>query len=372
MPGCSRTSPRDTTSPPVRDVPTPSFAAPAGELKRARTMSQPLSSDPFSDLLRLTRAKVAATGGFACGGTWGFRVPPPGQIVLAAVAKGSLWLRLEHHAPLRLVEGDVGLLSGRAGFVMSSAPSGPAIDVALADKGNGVEHIGAADECVVLSGRVTLDHLNAALLADFLPARILVSASSPRSPGLRSLIEQLLVEHTSTTPGAGVVSEKLAELIFVQVLRDHIASEAALPSGWFAALTDERILRALRVMHAEPGRAWSVATLAKAAGMSRTRFAVHFRGMAGLAPLAYLGTWRMRLAQRVLLEEDTPVRVLADTLGYGSESAFSHAFKRITGLSPRDYRAAARRDGDVAPLRWTERSRKSPAVLRMGTTSRAT
>jgi AraC-like DNA-binding protein len=249
--------------------------------------------------------------------------------------------------------------------VTSSAPSGPAIDVPLIDKGGRVERLSDAPDCVLLAGRIALDRANEALFAGVLPSRILVRASSPRAAGLRALVEQLLDEQTSALPGSRVASEKIAELLFVQVLRAHLATADALPPGWLAAVTDTRIIRALRLMHEEPGRAWTLDALAKAAGMSRTRFAVHFRAVAGLAPLAYLGAWRMRLAQRVLLEEDTPVRALADTLGYGSESAFSHAFKRITGLSPRDYRVATRRDAGLASLPRTERARKFPAIPRI-------
>lgn len=118
-------------------------------------------------------------------------------------------------------------------------------------------------------------------------------------------------------------------------------------------------------MHDEPGRGWTVDALATAAGMSRTRFAIHFRAVAGVTPLAYLGAWRMRLAQRVLLEEDAPVRVLAETLGYGSESAFSHAFKRITRLTPRDYRVTARREAGLASLPRTGRANKFSTLPRI-------
>ena len=91
-------------------------------------------------------------------------------------------------------------------------------------------------------------------------------------------------------------------------------------------------------MHAHPEHAWELESLAKAAGMSRTTFAVRFKAAAGVAPLTYLTQWRMRLAERALREEGTPVAVLAGTLGYGSESAFSNAFKREVGISPTYYR----------------------------------
>jgi AraC-like DNA-binding protein len=94
-------------------------------------------------------------------------------------------------------------------------------------------------------------------------------------------------------------------------------------------------------MHGDPARNWQLDELAKAAGMSRTTFTVHFKTAAGAPPLTYLSNWRMRLATRALREGDTPISVLAQTLGYTSESAFSNAFKRQIGIAPRGYRQAA-------------------------------
>jgi AraC-like DNA-binding protein len=114
-----------------------------------------------------------------------------------------------------------------------------------------------------------------------------------------------------------------------------------MPAGWLRALADPRIAPALRLMHSDPGRDWHLEELAKASAMSLTTFAFHFKAVAGVAPLTYLTEWRMHLAQRALREEDTPVAVIARSLGYTSESAFSNAFKRVTGGSPKAYRSAA-------------------------------
>ncbi|HEX4298894.1 MAG TPA: AraC family transcriptional regulator, partial [Devosia sp.] len=98
----------------------------------------------------------------------------------------------------------------------------------------------------------------------------------------------------------------------------------------------------LGLIHADPARTWTLIELAKAAGMSRTGFAQRFRAVVGIAPLAYLTRWRMHLAERDLRQSDVLVSGLAYRLGYGSESAFSNAFKRVTGTAPRSYRIASR------------------------------
>lgn len=129
-----------------------------------------------------------------------------------------------------------------------------------------------------------------------------------------------------------------------------------MPAGWLRALGDRRIAPAMRLMHGEPGRAWHLDDLARACAMSRTTFALQFRSVVGTAPLAYLGRWRMHLAERVLREETTPVAVVGQSLGYTSESAFSNAFKRVIGRSPRAHRthtgiaAAALVDSRDTPL----------------------
>jgi AraC-like DNA-binding protein len=104
-------------------------------------------------------------------------------------------------------------------------------------------------------------------------------------------------------------------------------------------------------MHGEPGRAWQLGELAKATAVSRTSFAVHFKAVAGVAPLRYLAQWRMLLAQRELCLKETPLAVLASHLGYSSESAFSNAFKRKVGLSPAIYR---KRSKDLYGGPWVE------------------
>jgi AraC-like DNA-binding protein len=146
-------------------------------------------------------------------------------------------------------------------------------------------------------------------------------------------------------PGAQLASAQLAQLLFIQILRAHLKTASVMSAGWLRALGDPRIAPALRLMHGDPGRSWHLEELAKACAMSRTTFAFHFRTVASVAPLTYLTEWRMRLAGRALREETTPVAVVARSLGYTSESAFSHAFRRVTGNSPKAYRSAVRASG---------------------------
>jgi AraC-like DNA-binding protein len=331
-----------------------------------------VSNDPFSDVLRLTEAKAVISGSIAAGGAWALHFAPPRMLKFTALAKGSCWLRVDgQRKAVRMEQGDVFLLSGRDGFVLASSLTKRPIDAhrVIGNKGRTVTQIGDGSECVLLAGMVPLHPSSGALLTDVLPALVHVRAASPQAAALRWVVEQILEERRSTLPGASIASAQLAQLMFVQVLRAHLASSGTLPSGWLRAISDDRITPALRLMHGDPGRAWRLGELAKAAAMSRTSFAVHFKAVAGVAPLAYLTEWRMRLAQRTLREEDATVFQIAASLGYMSESAFSNAFKRVTGTAPRNYRNASRRlelsphdavDLEVGP-RDTAKSRAASA-----------
>jgi AraC-like DNA-binding protein len=203
-------------------------------------------------------------------------------------------------------------------------------------------HLGEGEDFSYLGGHVLLDPTSRELLADALPPWIHVPATSPQATAFQWLLEQLVRERSSNLPGAILASDQLAQLLFIQILRAHVGTSSNLPVGWLRALADARIAPALRSMHSKPGHAWGLEELAKETAMSRTTFAVRFKEAAGVSPLDYLTTWRMRLAKRALREDDIAVSELARSLGYTSESAFSNAFKRRIGSAPGRYRSTVR------------------------------
>ncbi|WAS96793.1 AraC family transcriptional regulator [Nannocystis poenicansa] len=299
--------------------------------------------DPFSDILRLANARSVVSGGFVAGGRWAIRFPAPTKIKFFAIVRGSAWLRVDgEKAAARVEAGDVFLISRRS-FVLASAPGVSPVDAhrVFTGESRAFARIGRGDEFSLLGCHVDLDPTNGSLLVEVLPTQIHVSAASPQATVMQWLLDQLVRERSAELPGSGAASLQLAHLMFVQILRAHLAGSENHTAGWLRAVNDPRLAPALRRMHAEPGRAWQLGELARASAMSRTSFAHHFKAAAGVAPLTYLTRWRMRLAERALREADTPVAELARSLGYASESAFSHAFKRIMGAAPKRYRAAA-------------------------------
>lgn len=305
-------------------------------------------ADPFSDILKIANAQSVLSGGFTAGGPWAIRFPVPDKIKFFAIVKGNCWLLIDgEEAPVRVEAGDVFLLSAQRPFVLAGDLAAVPVDATSLFAGNvsKIAKIGDSEDCIQIGGHVRLDPASGELLADVLPPLIHVRAASPQATVLQWLLDQLVREGVSELPGSSIASAQLAQLMFVQILRAHLASSEPLATGWLRALGDTRIAPALRLMHGDPGRAWQLEELARSAAMSRTTFALRFKTVAGVPPLTYLLNWRMRLAERALREDDTPVSALALSLGYTSESAFSNAFKRVTGSAPKRYRASARTSG---------------------------
>ncbi|CDG82593.1 AraC family transcriptional regulator [Janthinobacterium agaricidamnosum] len=304
-------------------------------------------ADPFSDILKLVSAETVVSGGFCAGGSWALRFPPPDKIKFCVIVKGSCWAWLDGEIPLRAETGDVLLIAARRAFTLAGDLDAVPMDVMRLASCivNNTAQIGDGADFSQMGGHVQLDPVNGALLADVLPPWIHVRAAAPQASALQWILGQLVRESSGELPGAGLASSQLAQLMLIQVLRAHLATSGPLTAGWLRAVSDKRLAPALRLLHGDPGRAWQLEELAKASAMSRTTFALHFKTVAGLAPLTYLTEWRMRLAERALREENMPVAVLARSLGYTSESAFSNAFKRITGNAPKRYRIAAREAG---------------------------
>jgi AraC-like DNA-binding protein len=149
----------------------------------------------------------------------------------------------------------------------------------------------------------------------------------------RQLAQLMLHEARSNSFGSRAILDKMADTLFVMAVR-HYLSHVSTRRGLLAALCDPRLSRALEAIHMQPGRDWTVASLADVAHMSRTAFANHFAGVLGTGPIEYLTQWRMNEARRLLADPRTSVAAVASDLGYRTEAAFRRAFKRVTGLGP--------------------------------------
>lgn len=310
--------------------------------------------DPIAETLELAGARCVLTRGFTYAGRWALAFPPPGRIKVHAVLEGTTWLVMDGvQEPQPLQAGDVVVLAGDRRYVLASDPAVAPVEALPLLKAT-VEpfhHTGppGVRDVTALSGHVELEAPGKDLLLGALPPLMHMRAGSVEAPAVRWLLHEAFHEMREDRPAASFVADHLARLLFVHVLRTFLAEADAFPAGWLRALADEQIAPALRLMHGDPARQWTLAELARATAMSRTSFADRFKAVAGVPPVTYLYNWRIRLARRSLWREDTPVAELASALGYASESAFSNAFKRTTGMAPRHYRHSARMAG-TAPV----------------------
>jgi AraC-like DNA-binding protein len=141
-------------------------------------------------------------------------------------------------------------------------------------------------------------------------------------------------ELTDPKPGGVLIMQHLVYMIFIQALRLHLDQGEGV--GWLFALSDKHVGAAIAAIHRESARRWTVATLATEVAMSRSGFAARFRQLVGDGPIEYLTRWRMLLAARSVSRGE-PIGTIARLLGYQSEGAFSTAFKRVTGSTPRHH-----------------------------------
>lgn len=297
--------------------------------------------DPLSDLLRLMRAQSVISGGLIAGGAWAVSIPPSDQIKFWGIVRGNCWLDLEGaEAPIRVAEGDVFLLRAPRQHVIASSLAVEPVDLAqiLENRQGAIARHGEGEEFFMIGGKVHLSDDNAELLLGELPALIHVRAASRHARSLQWLLEQLVREREDNHPGVAAASSQFAHLMLIQIMRAYFESAEPIASGRLRAIGDSRLAPALQRMHSDPGRAWQLGELALSAAMSRATFSAYFKKIAGVAPMAYLTEWRMRLAERILRDERTSIGVIASSLGYASESAFSNAFKRVTGRSPLHYK----------------------------------
>lgn len=149
----------------------------------------------------------------------------------------------------------------------------------------------------------------------------------------------LIDELSSGQPGFQTIAERLMDIVFVQAVRHHIANQPVTEShGWLRGLTDPQVAQALALVHGQPAEAWTVASLAKAAGLSRSMFAERFRSLVGVPVMEYVTSRRMHVAAGLLAHSNEPLTRIASDVGYESEISFSKAFRRWGGMPPGKYR----------------------------------
>lgn len=292
--------------------------------------------DPLSEVIALLQPRAVFSKRISGAGRWGVRYSDFGQPSFCAVLEGRCRLAVDGQRALVLEAGDFVLLPATPGFVLSGfEPVRPErIDPKLAVSPAGeVRHgtRGGRPDVRLLGGYFVFDSPDAALLVSLLPAVVHVRGVERLSLLVR-LVGDESIEQRS---GRELVLARLVEILLIEALRSTAGDDA--PPGLLRGLADPRVAPAIRRMHAQLARAWTVAELAKAAGLSRSAFFDRFARTVGLSPMEYLLAWRMAVARELFRRHELGVAEVAERVGYGSASSFSTAFSRHVGQPPSRY-----------------------------------
>ncbi|MFB4426888.1 AraC family transcriptional regulator [Streptomyces sp. QL37] len=297
--------------------------------------------DPLEDVLSLLETRGHLSAGLAAGGHWAVRFAAPEAVKFNAVRRGCCLLEVDGvDEPIGLAEGDCYLLTRPRPFTLRSDTEAVPVDagpVFTAAEGD-VARIGDGDDVFLIGGAFSFGARAQELLLDQLPPVIRVPAGTRHAETVRWALTAIDQELTDRPMGATLVAEQLAVVMLVHVLRLHLAREPHAASGWLAGLGDPVISAALTCLHRDPAHPWTVAELARTAAVSRSTLAARFKATVGQGPLEYLTRWRIELAARRLRDGSETLAAIAHSVGYGSESALSVAFKRVMGVPPGDYR----------------------------------
>jgi len=298
--------------------------------------------DPFAELVLLLQPGAPYSKVVSGAGAWRVRRAEYGRPFYGVVLEGGCRLEVDGHPPIDLEQNDFVLIPSARNFTMSSLAPPPEDEAAppvMRDHEirHGVQD-GPADVRMLI-GYCSFASSDAALLVSLLPQLVHVRGD----PRLSALVQLVGDEFRAARPARDVLMAKLLEVLLIEALR--AGAQGAASTGLLRGLADERLGVALRRLHEDPARAWTVAALAKEAALSRSTFFERFSRALGMAPMAYLSAWRMALAGDLLRRGQGGVAEVAARVGYGSASAFSTAFARHVGMPPARYALSAQAPG---------------------------
>jgi AraC-like DNA-binding protein len=318
------------------------------------------SADVLSDVLRSVRLTGAVYFDFDLSAPWVAEAPPSRDIAAMVlpgaqrvieyhlIARGACWGHVVGEPPIRLAEGDLIVFPQGDAHVMSSAPGlratpdmsmyvrQPSLPMVFERGGGGPERTRVI--CCFLG----CDERPFNPLLTALPRTLHLNAGTSTNSGwLATLLDIAVRESGSARAGRDNVLARMSELMFVEAIRRYIETLSPAQTGWLAGLRDPIVGQALAALHGAPSTPWTLESLARSVGVSRSVLADRFSDIVGQPPMHYLALWRMQLASRLLLEGGAVAEV-APAIGYESEAAFSRAFKKLVGESPATWRRARR------------------------------
>lgn len=306
-------------------------------------------TDPLGETLHLLRLTGTLYSRAELTAPWGIELPPfEDCMMFHIVTAGHCWLEVDGEKPRLLQQGSLALVPHGNGHSIRRSPDDevvPLFDIPVeqvSDRYEIMRYGGSGELTQLTCGVVRFDHVAGQQLIELLPRVLqLDSWTDDEGSWLQSTLRFIAHEARELRPGGETVMTHLADILIIQAIRSWIDTAPEAERGWLAALRDHHVGRALAAIHREPEKEWTVASLAKEVGMSRSGFSARFTNLVGESAMRYLTQWRMQLARAQLQETSDPLSVLADRLGYQSEAAFCRAFKRVFGVPPGSVRHTA-------------------------------
>jgi len=299
-------------------------------------------ADPLGEALHFLRMNGAYYCRSELSEPWGLTLPPmPGYVWFHALTTGRALLETANGEVTPLRPGDFSLVPHGEGHALRSEPGTAAPGVlelpleSVSDRYDILRHGGGGAPATMICGAVRFDHPAGTNVIEVLPPVIHIEPSgSAQLESMQGTLRLMAAEARELRPGGEAVITRLADILVVQAIRSWLETDPAARTGWLGALQDRQIGRAIALIHREPQRSWTVASLARELAMSRSAFAARFTDLVGEPVMQYLARWRMQLAVVALRDDGATVAELASRLGYGSEAAFARAFKRVVGIPP--------------------------------------
>lgn len=301
--------------------------------------------DPLTDILAGLRIRRALFTRLDASAPWGFDSSGEPFLKFVLLVRGSAILTTDSRSePIALRGGDVFIMLEDQPYRIydhEDSVTTDCVDIEKLRIGNTIEVGGGGAVTSFISGFFELDPLAAKPLLKVLPPLLHLKLDKDRGLAFHSVLELLAIETEAPGLGSEAVVSRLFELLFVHAIRAYSAQPDGPTRGWLAAHADRHLALALEAMHGEPAHEWTVDSLARTAGMSRSAFAARFKSVVGQAPLEYLTQWRMYCAARLLQRSGLALAEVSRQVGYESVAAFNRAFRRETDLSPGAFRKQA-------------------------------
>jgi len=266
-------------------------------------------------------------------------------IIFHLVTEGECFVELDGQPPMHISAGDVVVFPQGDAHLMSSQPGlppatgGRRLDAVLARRPRLLSYGGGGATTRLVCGYLACDARLARMLLAGLPPVVRVNVrGSNAGTWLEASVRYALAEARSPRPGGAGVLAKLAEVLFIEVLRLYTNEQREGRTGWRAGVGDRIVGGALNALHKSPAQAWTLEELARASGTSRSVLAERFQQLVGSSPMQYLTQWRMLLAANLLCRSNAPLARIAEDVGYQTDTAFSRAFRREFGAPPAAWR----------------------------------